>query len=400
MRILLLSNDFSPNGGVGKYVVQLAQALGAELHNVTVIHRDNTASMNGPLGVESYLVPGFDAFAQPPNSSATREVLTLIDRCQPDIVHVHGCNNFELERQIRQSVPVVKTLHVYDFCPSGGRYHFALGKICQHQAGWLCLPRIVYKRCLRSKRPWVWWEQFRRFQAAQVNNQGYSKLIVASHYVKRVALQEGYPDAQVEVVPYFAEIPDSIEPLPDQPTLLFVGRIYPEKGLDQLLRAFALVPRGTAHLDVVGDGPALPEAKALARKLGVADEVTFHGWRQDLDSFYRRAWVLIVPSLWPEPFGIVGIEAMSHARPVVAFAVGGIPEWLEDTVSGFLIRPYNASEMAERIRFLLERPEVARQMGRRGRERGERDFNQKKHVTTLLEVYQEVMAHAKKLCYS
>src|SRR5262249_14827019 len=153
----------------------------------------------------------------------------------------------------------------------------------------------------------------------------------ASHYVKQQATASGYPTGQLEVLPCFAEVPELPPADECRPTVLFVGRVVAEKGLDALLRAFALVTR-PSRLAVVGDGLALARAGALAGGLGLGERVEFAGWATGarLARYYREAAVLAVPSLWPEPFGLVGLEAMSYGLPVVAFGVGGIPEWLED----------------------------------------------------------------------
>ena len=89
---------------------------------------------------------------------------------------------------------------------------------------------------------------------------------------------------------------------------------------------------------------------------------------------------------------MVGIEAMSYGKPVVAFDVGGIPEWLDHGVTGFLVPPWDLKEMAERISFLLDNPNVAHEMGVGGRRRVERDFTQETHIARLLDIYKKVIA--------
>src|SRR5215218_1189201 len=114
---------------------------------------------------------------------------------------------------------------------------------------------------------------------------------------------------------------------PDALLIALVGRIEDQKGVDLLIRAVptvvAQVPR--AHVLVVGDGTRRAAAEALGEELGVADRVHFTGWRHDLADVMRAVEVLALPSRW-EAFGIVNLEAMAAARPVVGFAVEGIPE--------------------------------------------------------------------------
>jgi len=102
--------------------------------------------------------------------------------------------------------------------------------------------------------------------------------------------------------------------------------------------------------------------------------------------------VVVVPSRWPEPFGIVGIEAMAHGRPVVAFGVGGIPEWLTDGVGGFVVPPADVATMAGRIVSVLANPAEAEAMALRGRARVLRDFSEEAHLAKLVPLYERAVA--------
>ena len=400
-KVVQLSKELSASGGVGTYLLHLCTALENAGQEVIVIHAD-PRSLASPSGVShQFYVEKFDEFEGEHNGrTRTSRVMEILETVKPDIVHIQGNNNFLLEDEIRRRYPAVKSLHVYDFCPSGNKFHHALEKVCRHPTGPLCIPRMVYKRCLLTKRPSVIWWHYRRCVEANRNNANYRKLIVASEFVKRQAVATGYPAGQIEVVPYFTPLPErwpsACEGERGHPglvggTVLFVGRVVREKGLDHLLSAFSQV-RTSWRLLVAGDGPDLGRAKRLARRLRLDSRIEFAGWadRELLSRFYREASLVVLPSIWPEPFGLVGIEAMSYEKPVVAFKVGGIPEWLQDGVTGFLISPFDVREMAERINYLLEHPEVAQKMGMKGRARVEREFSEEKHMTRLLNIYEAV----------
>jgi glycosyltransferase involved in cell wall biosynthesis len=129
-----------------------------------------------------------------------------------------------------------------------------------------------------------------------------------------------------------------------------------------------------------------------ANRLGISERVSFAGWLNGraLDTEFERASVVVVPSRWPEPFGIVGIEAMAHRRPVVAFRVGGIPEWLSDGTAGFAVAPFDTGKFSERLQWLLAHPAEAAAMGIEGRVRVERDFVAAAHLSRLVPIYQEL----------
>lgn len=389
MRIALVTREASLNGGVGAYVVRLVAALVRAGHEVGVVHADPAAVLDRTL-CRHWRVDQFDEYTTPEVMQVrARAVLAHLAAFAPEVVHVQGCNNFVLEAEIRRRYPAVKTLHVYDFCPSGTKYHHLWRRPCRHPTGPLCMARMVYKRCELSRRPAVIWGNYRRAVEANRHNAGYPRLVVASEYVKRQAVATGYPAEQLHVLPYFVAAPPTVvAPPSDRPHVLFVGRVVRVKGLLVLLRALARVP-GPWRLTVAGDGADLPRARRLAARLGIADRTAFLGWvtGDALRRAYEQATVVAVPSLWPEPFGIVGLEAMSYGRPVVAFAVGAIPEWLEDGTTGLLVSPFDGAALAGKIAWLLDRPSLAREMGMAGRFAVERRYNEVEHVARLEALY-------------
>ena len=393
MKIAMISKVWSTNGGVGSYLLNLSSAFKSLGHEVLAIHSDERAIPGSPLACQFY-VDGFGEFGdEETQEKYANRVMALIESFNPDIVHTHANDNFKLDFKIRDSFPAVKSLHVYDFCPSGNKFHHISGNICKHPTSALCVLRMCYKRCFLSKRPWVIWWYYRRCVEANRNNTCYTKLIVGSEYVKNQAMASGYPASQIEVLYYFTELPALPAPVNNsEKMILFVGRVVREKGLSYLLSILSLV-QTPWRLVVDGDGPDLGRAQRLAAKMGLEDQIEFVGWapREKHLAYYRQASVVVVPSVWPEPFGMVGIEAMSYGKPVVAFRVGGIPEWLEDGVTGFLIKPYDVKEMAEKVSYLIEHPGIANEMGMRGRKRVEQEFNQEKHISTLLEIYRDVI---------
>ena len=384
MRIAQVTQDWSPDGGAGRYTRDLVEALRAAGHEVRVIHPGSGAAEPGCDVVPGFAVQGPDAVAR----TRAAAVMEALGPFAPDVVHVQSNNNFVLEGEIRRRYPSVKTLHVYDFCPSGNRYHHALGRACRHPTGPLCLLRMGYKRCLLDRRPTVIWRAYRRATAANRSNAASPALIVASEYVRRAAIASGYAPEHVHRVPCFTVPPPAFLPPTAVRTILFSGRIVREKGLHVLLAALTRVPPPWRLL-VAGDGMDRPRTERIANRLGVAGRVTFLGWldRAALAGCHQEAAVVAVPSLWPEPFGLVGLEAMACARPVVAFDVGGVSEWLADGETGCLVPPHDVAALGDRIAALLADPGRAAAMGAAGRARVEREFSAAVHVDRLLAIY-------------
>lgn len=166
-----------------------------------------------------------------------------------------------------------------------------------------------------------------------------------------------------------------------------VASLIPEKGVEDLIRAAALLNQEGTSLEVtvVGDGPMLPLLQDTALELGVGTIVRFLGLRTDVPQLLAQSHVAVVPSRWDEAFGFAVTEAMAAGLPVVASNVGGIPEIVVDGQTGFLIPPASPAEIARCLRELGRDPEVARRLGANGRRRVEREFR----VETTCELHLE-----------
>jgi glycosyltransferase involved in cell wall biosynthesis len=176
--------------------------------------------------------------------------------------------------------------------------------------------------------------------------------------------------------------------------LLFAGRIVPEKGLEWLLKALTQVER-RVHLDVAGEGWDQPRMERLAKKLGVSDRVTWHGWceREKMDALYQQCYAMVFPSLWHEPAGLVTLEAYARHRPVIASSLGGIPEYVLDGKTGILIPANDVKNLAGAINVLAEDYQKARSFGEEGYTLLLERFTMKNHVKDLQIIYEKTMAN-------
>jgi len=150
--------------------------------------------------------------------------------------------------------------------------------------------------------------------------------------------------------------------------LLYVGRVVPNKGVATAIRALPLLPE-EARLDVDGHGAPeiIDELEALARSLGVADRVTFgRSPRSALAARYRDADVVVFPSEWPQPFGLVPLEAMARGTPVVATGTGGSGEFLHDGDNCLLFAPGDAAALADAVKRLANDVELRRRISEGG----------------------------------
>ncbi len=228
------------------------------------------------------------------------------------------------------------------------------------------------------------------------------RIIAISHAVARsIMVLEGVLPAKIEVVHYglageaFAGMARRGRlraelGLHDEPLIGFVGRMVTEKGVDVLLRAFAEVVKDIprAHLALAGDGRLMGEMRARAGSLGLAS-AHFLGWRGDIASFMADVDVLAVPSR-SEGFGLVVLQAMALARPVVAARVTALPEIVEPGQTGTLVPPEDPPSLARALTEILQLADCGAALGRAGRSRLEREFTLERMASHTAQVYREV----------
>ncbi|MCI0355699.1 MAG: glycosyltransferase family 4 protein [Acidobacteria bacterium] len=186
------------------------------------------------------------------------------------------------------------------------------------------------------------------------------------------------------------EIRSDLGLAPDSALVMTVAALIPQKGMDDFLRAAAqvLAHRPDVAFVIVGDGPEDGTLRTQAEQLGIAAKVRFTGLRSDVHRLMPAADVIVVPSVWQEPAGLVVLEAMAAARPVVATRVGGIPEYLEEGASGILVEPRMPRQIAGAVLGLLDSPETAAAMGATGRRRVQQLFALERWVDETIRVYE------------
>jgi glycosyltransferase involved in cell wall biosynthesis len=180
---------------------------------------------------------------------------------------------------------------------------------------------------------------------------------------------------EIRVVPSGVFLPDTVGESDEPPHVLFVGRLSPEKGVEELLEATAGLPRV-----IVGDGPL--------RDL-VPDTIGFVS-RNDLRLEYERAAVVACPSR-REGYGVVAREALAYGRPVVATAVGGLADAVEDGITGLLVPPRDPAALRAAIERLLADPELRRTLGAAGREVAARRFSWDAATASTIDAYRRAL---------
>jgi glycosyltransferase involved in cell wall biosynthesis len=211
-----------------------------------------------------------------------------------------------------------------------------------------------------------------------------------------LAETEGFHEEAFEIVHYGISSSGEASPYTgSEPRLVCIGRLIPIKGHLVLLRAFARtrarVPGIT--LDVAGRGPLTPALRSYARELGLEGATRFLGFVSPVQAAIEDAAIVVVPSLG-EGFGMVALEAMERARPVIASAVGGLPEIVADGETGLIVPAADVEALADAIVALAADLPRASEMGRAGRARALEQFTPEQCVGRIEELYVRALVAA------
>jgi glycosyltransferase involved in cell wall biosynthesis len=209
--------------------------------------------------------------------------------------------------------------------------------------------------------------------------------VVLSEHMRNNLIINNYDKNKIIKIYPVIEDKESVDKTTQDRNLLFVGQIIRGKGLDLLLQTLKMV-KGSYKLNIVGKGNDEGYIKNLVKEYNLESNINFVGFTLDIASWYNSASMVIVPSRWQEPFGLIGGEAFSYKKPVIGFDVGGISEWLKNEVNGFLIKENDTNELASKIDYLLENPKIAEKMGIAGNEMLKTMFSKAEYLRNILKL--------------
>jgi glycosyltransferase involved in cell wall biosynthesis len=309
----------------------------------------------------------------------------------PDIIYFHRLPDVQvLEALLNSSVPVIRMVHDHSlYCLRSYKYNPLTRASCHRSASLYCaFPCMAPISRNRNGAFPLKWSGFVAHRKELELSKQCARFIVYSEYSKAELVNNGFAADRIHIhVPmrFATEAPTST--FSERNLILFAGQVIRGKGVDLLLKALGKLKVPFECL-ILGDGNHRQHCQRLCARLNLADRVQFRGFvpSDELRRFYLDASVFVVPSVWPEPFGMVGPEAMQYGLPVVGFDAGGIKEWLIHGENGFLAPWMDTTCLASRIEELLRNKELARQMGLNGRERVNRVYSASHQVDTLEQI--------------
>jgi glycosyltransferase involved in cell wall biosynthesis len=392
VKVLLVADFYPPQpGGLEAHVERLAGALAGRGHAVTVATVDTGTVARARAGVEVVPLPlslaragalyqaGGHPFHPPwADPAFTKGLRGLAARVRPDVVHAHGWCAFSA--RAAGQAPLVVTLHDYGLC-CPKKTLLRGGRECPTGRGLHCLDCEGREQGLVKRAGLA---AALGLTAGRVER-GAARFLAVSGHVAERHLRAGLDPARVEVVPNFLDLPSAQAPTTESAReILFVGPDSPHKGRSVLVEAFRRLDDPGARLVLVGDGEPVEHPSGRVECPGRLGGDAL--WER-----YRRAAVVVVPSVWPEPCPTVAIEAMAWGRPIVASRAGGLTDLVDDGRTGLLVPPGDPGAMARALGELLGDEAGRRHMAAAAAVRA-RDFSTATVVPRIEAIYGEVAA--------
>jgi glycosyltransferase involved in cell wall biosynthesis len=389
VRVLFAHNRYQQSGGEDRVVSEESRMLEKRGHTVSLFLLDNDAI----VGSLDSLRAGLESFY---SRRTAHRLDAVLKSFRPDVIHVH---NFQptLSPAVffcakRAGVPVVHTLHNYRLiCASAGL--FRSGEICQDCVkARSFLPGIMHS-CYRNSRLGS--------AAVGANMAFHSAIGTWTRRVDRyIALTESsralltqfrIPPELVRIKPNFVE--DVAVGNGSGDFALFTGRLTEEKGINTLMEAdrrFSLA----MPIYVAGNGPLMSQIQQAAERPG--SKLRILGWQErvEVQRLMREAKVMLVPSIWHEPMPMAIVESLATGLPVIATRMGGLPEIIDDGVTGKLIPPSDAEALAKAIEELATSHENLQAMRLAARSSYERRFSEDENYRILMNIYGEISSKA------
>jgi len=393
MRIAFINHSRRKIGGVETYLDTIIPALATE-HEVSFLYESDAS------GRELITCP-VDAPLWEAAQLGRSQIVHRLKQWKPDVCFVHGLADTELEASIVGLGNAVLYIHnYYGSCISGNKMIVnGTAKPCERTFGAACLAHYFPDRCGGSN-PLTMLRLYQTQSHRLDLMKRYRRLITNSEHMGREITRYGL--ASDCVYPFTtpgSSINSSASDLrSDSLRLIFSGRMTSLKGGDLLVEAAPMVQRSLGrkfHITFAGDGPERGAWQHRATELQ-SEEVTFDftGWltSEQLTQKLATSHLHVMPSVWPEPFGLSGLEAGLFGVPTAAFAVGGIPEWLHEGLNGHLAcSPSTSQNLAAAIVRVLS-DEIHYRRLRDGARKQAELYQLNSHIDHLLTIFRRCVS--------
>lgn len=410
MKILIIRYESSFIGGEQIYIAKLIKALKEKEHNVHQVILDENPSKSEFIEQADFLCSTkiikcnisnsfYSLFSHNlVNLRLYSELRLFIRSFNPDIIHLHTAPLVKTVLLASRGFPKIQTIHemsvIFPLFPLffnldnktkyDGKIYLGMHKIIGLKFRTILFDYMIFGN------DWIKKRTIRYF-------------LCPSKYLTNLCKNAGFENSVH--FPYFQELFEydfeKIRNIKNKNYLLFVGRLDRIKGVNYLLRAFKIVhaKNKLLKLVIVGDGPERKTLEELSNKLGINKFVEFVGTidNDKIDNYYKNAITVVIPSIYPETGPLVALEAMNYSKPIIAFGVGGLLDFVKNGANGFLVENCDINSFADKINFILRNKKIADKMGENGRKMLEEKWSKEKHIDKLINIYNSAILNTKTL---
>jgi glycosyltransferase involved in cell wall biosynthesis len=387
MRVLHVNDSLEPIGGIEVYVENMGKLLKENEHCVEYLGNNKKDNKKGLIG---WLLRIY-------NPISYFRMIKKIKEFKPDIIHYHSLlyliSPSVMHAAKIMKIPSVITIHDYSIICPNSYFLDDLELPCKHGFSTKCLTQNCwpYRPGLKPKILRIY-RTIKLITHRWIIKNNTDAFLSPSHNLAQNLKK--YLGKNAIITPLFTDFTPNYTPLNEENTLLFVGRIAPEKGIKSLIDAMKHVKKEIpdTKLIVVGKGKYLNKYIQYAKSLGLSPNIYFKGYvdRKQLPELYQISKIVVIPSIYAENFGTVGLEAISFGRPIIVSNSFGLIERIHDGKIGKAFKSGNSKELASLIITMLKDSDSLNQLSINTK-KVIKEYSKKRHYNQIIEIYRDTI---------
>lgn len=401
MKVLLVNKFHWMKGGSETYYFELGKLLEEHGHEVAYFSMENEKNIK--TGNKEYFVKASDM-----NSKDVTKALSVIyskenkkvmekalDEFKPDIVHI---NNFQrqltasvIDAAKERNIPVVFTAHdVQAICPAILMMDPSRN-ICEECMGGKYI-NCIKKKCIKNSmlKSVLGAIEGSYYRNTKVYTEKIDFVLPPSEFYMNKLIKDGIPKDKITYMHNFIDVDAFDVKTEDNGYALYFGRLSREKGIINLINAFAKLEKGTLY--IAGDGPEKAEVEEVIKENKLEKRVKLLGFlnKEEMKETVRKCKFVVVPSIWYENCPYSVIETLCTGKPVIGANIGGIPELVKDNENGFIYKYDDINELAEKMKVLFEDDKLVKKFSKQAKEIAKEQYSKENYYKKIMKIYDKV----------
>jgi len=408
MRVLMPNTFHYQRGGDSTYTFSLTRLLESNGHEVVpfamnhpenfqsqysgyfISHIDYVEALKNVNVITAARVASRSIYSQ----EARKNVERLVNDVKPDIVHMQNIHNHLTPSILyvfkKYRIPVIWTLHDFKLiCPNTG--FLSHGEVCEKCKTWKYF-QMPLTKCKKDSRAASFLASIEGYVHRLLRvDRLVDRLIAPSLFLKNKLIEYGIDKDCIEYLPNFINPEESSDASRQSDYFVYAGRLTSEKGVDVLIKAVSGIDN--SHLIIAGDGPARQELEKLAKNTN-GSRIEFVGRLQpsQLKTLVESALFTVITSKCYENCPYSVLESFAAGKPVIGVRIGGIPELIDEGITGLLFKAGDQTDLRDKIAYLLANPEFARQLGSNAQDKVKISHAPWVHYNRLMKIYRGALS--------